>query len=938
MQYRGSKKNILAGLFSLTIFSSIISFEVKQVNDEHAKAKIFHLNEPLDFTIGTHAIYMDKNNPQIFGFYFGSNQEKKGNEYSISAAFRGVDTILSTAPSKINLNMKPDQDNPLNGAKISLLSLISKYPVAVKSGQDNIVYVYNEGGGLLSTPKLNDSNGQESSKIIQFATADNGALLGSAIFAAVKNNKDQIFGTTGSGIAFIKVEDKIVETKKNEKESAKKDVIRELIVTNANSKDKVIKENIAASFTGSLKALKINNNAEIISDIIDMHWDEALSRLYIALQIKSNLKPNSGAKALVACRVISGKIYFDSIVSDLALFGNDQIIGTTQSNNIVSILKVRTMHTSTLLDYLILVGGNGTSENVGNQLYALPIVNKTKEKINLSIDRTHGTLAQFNQEPKEYFNSKFFVSRAFTKPATTNTDLLTLNDIAAKIGNGPVPLERGKKITDMFVIGDSVYVTIADDSNEITQSGVFYSQPIFDNLGRIVAWTNWQRFAIDKKVFAGAFDIWTGQFWYLTGSNLNNVNRLNRTEWQSDDKNKLQNTINLAFKENGGIQRLFDFSKKTVGFNDLSILIATSFQKIALIETGKKQENIFKPVEVNDLNISYSDNGRFPSKKANLIFIQGGILDDIKNIIACDIASDGINSNWLVVGGTNGIAVLANADGNGWDGNINSLSEVPAGLSFKKIGNYTFVKKIKFDGKFLYILTDKTFDRIELTSQSIKNNKLNVVTLANFENEIFNSQVSFNDFDIKDKLGLLGTSIGLFRIGNSKDVATVKNKLDSNWTQVIVPGSIGPILQVKLNSVNNNIAQLYVLSGYIGFYQTKINRLFVNLNNHINNRTIIPVNDKFIKNELASLYDFESFKNGVLPLGSTMLSFNSKDSDVELALKSTPFLHTASRAINTNSFKYNLGINKFDEIYGILNDSTTGNMIVNGNFGFIINQ
>ncbi|MDR3647168.1 MAG: hypothetical protein P4L22_06520 [Candidatus Babeliales bacterium] len=863
-------KYILLTLIGINLLNAADANQVQK--DEKIEAKTFKIGEPLDFTIGTHAVYIDKHDPKIFGFFIGASEAKEGNEYAIAAGYRNGDTILSTAPAKITLNSKADQINPLNGAKISLLALISKYPVTVKSGEDNIIYLYNEKNSLLSTPKLNDANDQVSYKIIQLATADNGSLPGSAIFAAVKNNKGQEFGAQGSGIAFAAVEDKTTEIKtinKDKKEEVKSETTRNLVVANADPKDKKTKENKAAPFSGSINSIKINNPAKIISDIVDMHWDETLARLYIALQVRSNPKANSGARAVVACRVVvttkeetnsAGvkeknkiyKLYFDPIVTNLAISGNDQIIATGQANTDVSILKVKTMHTSTWLSYLIVLDEN-------KQLYALPLVDKRREKVSLALDKYQGTLAKFDQEPHIYYDDNFFISRAFTKPALNPNDLLTVNNVTAKIGNGPVPIQSGKQITDMFVIGDAVYVT--------SESGVLYSQPIFDELGRIAAWTNWQSFAIDKKVYGGTYDVYTGQFWYLTSSS-DKINILNRTDWQTDDKNTIQKRINSLFVTSGGIQGFFEFPQE-------EIFVATGFQKIALINS----------TDMQDIKV-------FEDKA----------IKEVGNIIAATMVKNN-NNNWLVVGGTNGLAIKFNN-------------------AFKAIGNYQLVKKISSKDNYLYVLTDKTFDRIELTSETINNNKLNTVTLTNIDNQIFNPHVTFSDFIVSNKLVLLGTSIGLFRISGAQKL-----------TEINVPGSVGPILKLLLMPVNN-VGQLYVLSGYIGFYQAKINRLFVDLSNN----KIKPVNDMFVKNQLDSLYDFESFRNDILPIGATLLNSNSRDLNISLALKSTPGLVTGSRAITKDSFNYNLDVNKFNQFYGMLLNSTTGNLIVNGDFGLIINS
>jgi len=846
----------------ISLTTGLFATEVKQVKTCAKEAKNFKLGEPFDFTVGPHAIYFDKKKPQLFAFFIGASEAKKGNEFSIAAGYRNDDKILLTEPAKINLNFKANQVNPLTGAKIELLSLISIFPVAVKSGENNVIYIHNEGGGLLSTPKLNDANDQTSSKIIQIATVDNNALTGSAIFAAVKNNKNQLFGADGSGIVFVALENKTIIKDKTkvtckkpncEKCQAFKKENEQTVLTtnvyNVDPEDKKAKENKAAPFTGSINAIKINNPANIISDVIDMYWDATLARLYIALQVRSNSKSDSGARAIVSCRIVGQvkekiktyKLYFDPIVTNLAISGNNQIIGTLQANTDVSILKVRTMHTSTFLSYLIVLDKN-------NQLYALPLVDKTREKVNLAFDKIHGTLAKFDQDPITYFTNDFFIARAFTNPAMNPNDLLTVNQAAAKIGNGPVPLD--KKVNDMFVLDDAVYVT--------TQEGAYYSQPIFDNLGRISAWTNWQLFATDKKVFAGAFDVITGQFWYLTGENSKKINTLNRTDWQTNDKNEIQKNINALFIENGGIQGLFEFPKN-------KLMVATGNSQVALINS-KNMHNvkIFKDI----------------------------VLQEIGNIVTAAFVN-----NLLVVGGTNGLAIKHDN-------------------RFKKIGDYKLVKKIYSEDKYLYVLTDKTFDRVEL------DNQLNIVTLASLENIIFNPQVTFSDFIVSGKFILLGTSIGLFKLDGIQKL-----------TEINIPGSVGPILKIIFNR-SNNIGQLYVLSGYIGFYQSKINRLFVDLLNN----TIEPINDMFIKNELTSFYDFESFRDIILPVGSTLLNINSKDLDEGLALRSTPFLQTASRALTIDSFKYNLDANKLNQIYGILQNSATGSLILNGDFGLIINQ
>lgn len=961
MQYQFTRKfflysvkllNIMGFIFVINLinYNNIQSAEVK-AEVSNTPLKIYYLNKPLDFEIGTHHVFTDREN-QKFGIFLGANQEVKGNDYAISLATRGVEQLLPLTPSLASINFQANENNPLHGAKIALLSSISILPVVVKSGEDKQVYVFNEGGGLLRSEILNDALNKPTSKIIKMCTADNGVLPGSAIFAAVKNNKDQLFGAPGSGISLLTIQDTVEPSEnKTPENNAPSTIKRKLKAFNADPADKITKENKAAPFNGAIKALKINHAAQVVSDVIDMYWDHHLARLYVAVQVKSNSQFNSGAKAVVVGRLLNDKIYFKSIVSDAAITNNNHIVATGMPNDNVSILKVRTMHTSTQLSYLITLGGNGLSTQVGNMLYALPLVDNKREikndkrhqKINSLLENSQGTLAKYDQEPMQYYKNDFYQDRAFLKQANSSFDLLTKNDAAAIIGNGPAPLEADKIISDITVVGDSVFISISDDNTQ-AKHGVFYSQPIFDNKGRIVAWTNWQRYAINKNVYGIGYDNVVAQLWYLTSSESNKVNSLNLTEWQSNDKNVLQKTINSAFKINGGVQGLFDFSTVNSNLKNISLLLATSHKQIALIETNKtKLESLSSEgsKSVLDDSIGLCNND-------NIIVMQGKVLDDLNNIVAGAIVNND-NNNWLVVAGSNGIAILADENGNGFSENIQNINSISCGKSFKLIDNFKLVKKLQSVGKFLYVLTDKSFDRIEISQLSINNNKFDILNLAKIDNKLFEQHVNFSDFIVKDKLGLLATTNGLFRTGNNVDILRISNESNINWTQVNVPGSVGPIL--KLNMIgNNNIFQLYVLSGYIGYYESKINRLYIDLSNNVNEQTIIPINDQFIKNQITSFYDFENFKDGILQIGATLFNFNSKNKDfndeskdskdfsIKANLKSTPFLHTASRALTTNSYHVALGMHKFNQIYGMLQDSVDGNLIVNGDFGIIINQ
>src|SRR5581483_448628 len=89
---------------------------------------------------------------------------------------------------------------------------------------------------------------------------------------------------------------------------------------------------------------------------------------------------------------------------------------------------------------------------------------------------------------------------------------------------------------------------------------------------------------------------------------------------------------------------------------------------------------------------------------------------------------------WLFVGGSDGLAVLINPDGSGW--NIaqeelgNQFDGLMPGMHFQMIGDYHFVKKLIYEDNFLFVVTTDIIDRINLMNSDFSTNTLDVVTIA----------------------------------------------------------------------------------------------------------------------------------------------------------------------------------------------------------------
>jgi hypothetical protein len=134
----------------------------------------------------------------------------------------------------------------------------------------------------------------------------------------------------------------------------------------------------------SSPALFINNNlAQIIQNYAVMHWDSILQRLYIGLSVIANNGTTDGARSVTAVKFIEdGAITLETIAPDSAFApGNiDSIIGVIGANQQLSVTALTTMYTSTALNYLIMVGGNGNQSAHNNSVFALPLVNSGDAK------------------------------------------------------------------------------------------------------------------------------------------------------------------------------------------------------------------------------------------------------------------------------------------------------------------------------------------------------------------------------------------------------------------------------------------------------------------------------------------------------------------------------------------------------------------------------
>ena len=195
----------------------------------------------------------------------------------------------------------------------------------------------------------------------------------------------------------------------------------------------------------------------------------------------------SGGRSIVTASVdSSGIISFADIAPDSAFALNnlDNMVGVfSNTPQSLAINKVRVLHASTGPSYLIINGGNGTINGLGGAIFALPLVD-----LGDPTNPTQGTVADKNSALDANFK--------FVTPATTPAGMPLDTDPAVIVGTGSLALPFTGLISDIDVIGDTVYVSIDNDPASTTEGGILYSQALFDETGKIIRWTPWT-----KKVF-----------------------------------------------------------------------------------------------------------------------------------------------------------------------------------------------------------------------------------------------------------------------------------------------------------------------------------------------------------------------------------------------------------------------------------------------------
>ena len=633
--------------------------------------------EHISYTIGPAII---SGNIAFTGAALPGSKEYAITQHTIG---EGIGLINGVTPEYVMLNYQPEQPNPLFNQKILNLIHNAQKLIAVPADHPNQLFLLENllttsQQSLLASPILPDIDGMSSSMITSYDTGITGTSdtsLHVYTLAAVASH-DSVFGDHKSGFNLIK---HTVTQEELPPDDQNKTVTRNK--THLELCEATLKA-VPLGIDEDNSALSINGGVASVGNHAAIRWHPNLERFYIALQIKtkSDATVNQGGRALLVGRVDDDKLILDPVLPSDICQGMDKIIAATGPDQEVSLHTIYPFSTTAGIPYLLVVGGNGSPETTKNMISALPL---THHGYNISRKRAtqeklHGTIAMLKSNMQILYGyDRKIAARLLTTPANTQGEVYSCYDAAIAVGNfAALPHD----ITDVVISGNAVFVSVAQKGNG-QQAGIFHSQAILDDEGRIAAWTQWQRFGPDCGIEKFSIQPLAYMITYL----YSDTPIFGLKQWKQPPKRKkneqippptdsLEGLIQTIFPQvEGGLQALSSYARDIPGLNsdkqELSLLIALGQKKVALVQTGSLvNEEFFAPHKDNFLaTISYAtpqlqQHAELP---ARTLVLSDEVIESLGALSCAAIATNGTQA-WLVVGGPRGAAILCTKDGNGW--------------------------------------------------------------------------------------------------------------------------------------------------------------------------------------------------------------------------------------------------------------------------------
>lgn len=637
----------------------------------------------------------------------------------------------------------------------------------------------------LYTPTLN-ANGSDATNIVSLAANRCFAFAGVT---------DGTFGDTNSGVAVVAIDQCSL----------------------------ALGQTAAVPGDAGIKAQQLNNASPVLqlgsstiniqNNTVKLYWDDQLERLYagMSMQITPNDNASGGLSTVVGTIGLcpsKGTLTFQQAAPSAAFAAGNttSIVGVIPGNTSpinLSVNHLGVMHCSTGPSYLIVNGGNGTA---GNTIYAMPLVDLCDPT---NIDQ--GLLADITQ-----YNT---TTHRFDSPAFALGQLAQTTDLFAQVGNGPLPISPTQTVYEMQIVGDAVYVSLSIPQDVNNETGLLYSQALFDNEGKILSWTPWSKRAwpicgfpdspSNGQVSFFAVDAVTGKITAVDGTPQETVRITNWEDGSSCDACSCGLSLAQALNKSlcQGSYAVLDLDQSTSGIGE-----STPYRYALFGGTGKVDFALISQSRAT--SAPFDINTTFDTPSPQLVTLDYSCPDFFleTTLSGCvtsleysrSTATEGAQ-NYFFAGTANGLYVFANSDGTGFNvADLGLLSAAPfkTGVWHKIAALSDPIISVKTFGNSLYVMTFSTscarpfyseIKRIDF-ADNITSMFGTIYTIARSGNEslsVLDQTLLFTQMaiietaenDLQEQL-VVTTNNGIFQSMTTGGVQLATDEISADWTLI----------------------------------------------------------------------------------------------------------------------------------------------------------
>lgn len=842
------------------------------------------------FSFGIKARYAQPANQLIL---VGAESEKEAKEYALSKITLNDYKVSPCAAKLVQINDAYDEPNPLYDAAIThVVCPDSTHAVACIESEPATLYGLNHFGAEqknfeqeIFSCTVKDAQDNPCGTITHLETNGDKLIFAAATHADTKkpcitviSYSEEIKKLLISDDEIKKLEKEVVDFKDDEKKVRRLKKGLERDQEGKPFRNVTIKK-LVQEFVFPLP--------EQVKEVNAICWHSGTACLYMGVAYESPVNEQ-------ACGILVGRLTADKKSMSVEPFTTAPL-DIFREGKIKSLMPFTT--TTGALDYLLI-----TNSSNSHMVHSVPLCNQRilaeREKF-----ESQGKLADGTKKPQEIFIEPRgkFLGRQFTTPFAPSQDSPSL--ISYDVGHGYL---YAGPIHEIMVRGDVVFAIVNEPFNQF-DAGVYQSQAIYDNAGRIAGWTYWQKTmehdAVDFALINAPKS--TLMVFAQDREGEKGIRTVQVNNWPEQATHEIAQLLELAHKEfvetQQEIKKIIDLSVLTPGVCGKNLTLLLNDSKLVV---AQMPDVAAITVEQDALKAIGS-----------LTCAQIGISDD---------------QGWLFVGGTHGLAKMVTHDGKGWcmPEGLRAVSELQD-MHAECIGNYKMVRKILFDQGFLYVLTDTQFDRIDLRT----NHTTCLATTGNLCNQRY---AIFYDALVSDKCALLSTSAGLYRVGNGKN-CMCDDETCLEWTAVTIPEAADSSLFLLPLSITGNphdwakgAGQIYIITGSYTKKGAHVHRFAVKdvVDHEITNDTVTPVPDLVFKDRIGDIGSLLMCSDCFLTDGLFYLApFKQK--------KSKPMMlyNGLTKARSTIDLK----LEGEDTITGITRNSMHGNWLVAGSFGLKTN-